>query len=464
MSGAVDTKLRESDRGGRGYQWEVFLPLAIFGVAVVLGTSYLSLLLFSKQVTNQFKSRVTGIVEEVKGEYRHQLEILRKSGAQIANSPLFLEHFQMEPEVVEAIFKMILTSNPSLSHLVYLDRNGKGVIGCWKRWGTLWCQRSSHRWPLPKKGEEVVEQTLIANGKLVIEVVYPVGKGRGFIGLEGEITPLLNRMAPLHWLLLDREGRILAGDFLKGERISDLFNYRIVQEIGRGGEGFISDELYLTRLGPFKLLIIQNRELLEQANRQLKESLIWMVALSTGVALILGFLLSSPISRFYEELEERVQREVAKRREKEQLLLHQSKLATLGEMLGNIAHQWRHPLTRLSLLIQNLELAYQQGALTPARFQRFKERADLQIKYMSDTIDDFINFFRRDREPVQFYPSQLVREILQLSEGRLNQKRVKVELEVEGEVPIVGYRSEFAQVLLNIINNGIDILEERKIP
>ena len=70
----------------------------------------------------------------------------------------------------------------------------------------------------------------------------------------------------------------------------------------------------------------------------------------------------------------RVKEEIEKTKQKDRLLMHQSKLAALGEMLGNIAHQWRHPLTRLSLLIQNLEMAYKKDKLNENIFEKFKKR------------------------------------------------------------------------------------------
>jgi signal transduction histidine kinase len=188
-----------------------------------------------------------------------------------------------------------------------------------------------------------------------------------------------------------------------------------------------------------------------------------MIIISIFVAIPLGIFFSRPLYKFYEELDKRVKEEIEKRQQKEQLLMHQSKLAALGEMLGNIAHQWRHPLTRLSLLIQNLEIAFNMKKLDKERFEKFKENALMQINYMSETIDDFTNFFKKDTKKVEFCPKEIIEDALKLIDARIKQNKVEVQLDIKKTEPIYGYKTEFSQVILNIINNAIDILKERNI-
>jgi len=82
---------------------------------------------------------------------------------------------------------------------------------------------------------------------------------------------------------------------------------------------------------------------------------------------------------------------------------------------------------------------------------------------MSDTIDDFTNFFKKDTQKVEFYPSEIIKDALKLIEGRLKQNSVYVCLDVKEKKSILGYKTEFSQVVLNIINNAIDALKERNI-
>jgi signal transduction histidine kinase len=188
-----------------------------------------------------------------------------------------------------------------------------------------------------------------------------------------------------------------------------------------------------------------------------------MILISIFLAIPLGVFFSKPLYNFYKELDSRVKEEIEKTKEKDRLLMHQSKLAALGEMLGNIAHQWRHPLTRLSLLIQNLEMAYKKDKLNKEFFEKFKKNALIQIDYMSQTIDDFTNFFKKDTKKEFFSPKDIITQALNLMDARIKQNKLQIIMEVKKSEEIEGYKSEFSQVILNIINNAIDILKERKI-
>ncbi len=96
--------------------------------------------------------------------------------------------------------------------------------------------------------------------------------------------------------------------------------------------------------------------------------------------------------RVEKEIKERLKKE-REVNEKERILLHQSKLASMGEMIGNIAHQWRQPLTELSLILISMELHSERNNLTKEKFKLKIQEANEAIAFMSKTIDDFRNFF-----------------------------------------------------------------------
>jgi len=131
----------------------------------------------------------------------------------------------------------------------------------------------------------------------------------------------------------------------------------------------------------------------------------------------LSYLLSRPtesmfkaLARQREELEklthtleERVREKTEENSRKDRMLIHQARLAELGEMIGNIAHQWRHPLTRLSLLLQNLKALNKKKRLTSQKLTETLEVANEQIFFMSDTIDNFKDFYKQGSEKNSFY-------------------------------------------------------------
>jgi len=134
------------------------------------------------------------------------------------------------------------------------------------------------------------------------------------------------------------------------------------------------------------------------------------------------------------------------------LLIQKSKLATMGELLGNISHQWRQPLTRVSYILMNIEYAHTQQERTP-----LIQEATEQLEYMSQTINDFISFYAPDKEKESFSLAKETQGVLDF----LDFEEILVELVVQSDATVYNYKNEFKQVLLNLFTNAIDILKER---
>ena len=163
-----------------------------------------------------------------------------------------------------------------------------------------------------------------------------------------------------------------------------------------------------------------------------------------------------------EELENRVEQRTAELREKDQLLLLQSRQAAMGEMIGNIAHQWRQPLNSLGLTIQQLLLLHDFGKLSREVLDQTVSKSMELIQHMSKTIDDFRNYFRPDKERVEFRVSDIVADTLSLVEDSFRNQHIKVEVVSKTDPVIYGYRNELAQALLNLLSNAQDAIKERQ--
>lgn len=162
------------------------------------------------------------------------------------------------------------------------------------------------------------------------------------------------------------------------------------------------------------------------------------------------------------ETAERVQA-VEELRRKDEILMQQSRQAALGEMIGNIAHQWRQPLNAVGLLVQDISLCYEYGNFDKGYLDQSTHKIMKLVRHMSQTIDDFRNFFTPDRDKVPFDLGKTVAKTLQLVEGSLADKGIKVQIDSQ-EVPVLtGYPNEFAQVLLNILNNAKDAFSGQKV-
>jgi len=144
------------------------------------------------------------------------------------------------------------------------------------------------------------------------------------------------------------------------------------------------------------------------------------------------------------------------------MLVNQSKLASMGEMIGAIAHQWRQPLNELSIRIQKLKYSYAQEEVDEAFVEAFIEKNKKTIEFMSHTIDDFRNFFRIDKQKQDFYVKEAINDVVSLQGAQL--KHHNIELQVDGkEFSYHGLKTEFQQVIINLISNAKDAIVARNI-
>ena len=160
-------------------------------------------------------------------------------------------------------------------------------------------------------------------------------------------------------------------------------------------------------------------------------------------AIILAIALSFHIKEIKDEKEQQ-----------KELMIHQSKLASMGEMLGNISHQWRQPLTHLSYAFMNLDILEDKQ-------QRSKiiEEGIKRLEFMSQTIDDFKDFYAPSKKKEYFSVAKEIHKILEL----ILDNEVKIEIEIIEECNLFNYKNEFKQVVLNIISNSQEVLLEKEV-
>ena len=170
--------------------------------------------------------------------------------------------------------------------------------------------------------------------------------------------------------------------------------------------------------------------------------------------------LSRALAELQTETDERL-RVVEELRAKERMLAQQSRQAAMGEMIGNIAHQWRQPLNALGLTIQQLSLFYHLGEFNREVLETGVRKSMSLIKHMSRTIDDFRDFFSPDKEMTEFKIHQAVSKTMDLVKDSLTERQIAVEIICQDEPTVTGYPNEYSQVLLNILINARDAFEKR---
>ena len=148
--------------------------------------------------------------------------------------------------------------------------------------------------------------------------------------------------------------------------------------------------------------------------------------------------------------------------EKEAILNQQAKMAAMGEMIENIAHQWRQPLSVISTISSSLKIKKEMNILDDKEFYEALQSINRTSQHLSNTIDDFRNFFSPNKEMNKFYVSQLIKKSKDLIKSRFDKFNIKV-IENIDDIEILSYQNELFQVILNLFSNSIDVLSSSQI-
>jgi signal transduction histidine kinase len=432
----VDIRLKNN------YRLEITFAFALFAFVIILIILAIGMVYFTKFSQNEFKSNVLLSAKNIEYNF-HQKELSSRNALEAVTNGTILKNFTPNSEILSIIFKTLLISNDDFKSIVYESK--KLNFFC-KKDKKIYCNYG--KFIKKNKLSLFTKITTKNTNSLIIQT-----------SLEGFLKSLPNDKFRI--LFIDKNGKILYSNFIKSKTVFDMFSSDLATKMINENKKFITNDIYVDKLGKYKLIFMQNKKFLHKQKLIARDLAITMFLVALLLSIPFGFFFSKPLYEFYKLLDERVNEEIEKNREKEQMLMHQSKLASLGEMLGNIAHQWRHPITRISLLVQNLNRAYEFQKLDDKYMQKFYEKVNEQINYMSNTIDDFTGFFKKDKKKQNFYVKDVINDALKLIEGRL--KNIKIVKKYNFDMELYGYKTEFSQVILNILNNAIDVLNERNI-
>lgn len=145
------------------------------------------------------------------------------------------------------------------------------------------------------------------------------------------------------------------------------------------------------------------------------------------------------------------------------VLIQQSKLAELGNMIGAIAHQWKQPLNAIGIIAQDLPEAYEFGELNKEEVEKISSNILDQVKFMSQTIDDFRNFYKPSKEAAPFEVMRSIRGVTNLLKTQLIKHNIELNISGDDAIKAVGYESEFRQVVLNLITNVKDVVDDQSL-
>jgi len=158
-----------------------------------------------------------------------------------------------------------------------------------------------------------------------------------------------------------------------------------------------------------------------------------------------------------------IQQDISEIKIKNLQLEHHAKLASMGEMIGNISHQWRQPLSVISTGVTGMKIQKEYNKLDDELFFNTCDLINENAQYLSQTIDDFSNFIKGDTKSVRFDLKNDTDSFIKLVDSTIKQYHIQVILDLEENINIVGYPNELIQCFINIFNNAKDAIIENNI-
>jgi C4-dicarboxylate-specific signal transduction histidine kinase len=161
------------------------------------------------------------------------------------------------------------------------------------------------------------------------------------------------------------------------------------------------------------------------------------------------------------KLKDKVIQEILQREQQEQMLLQQCRMASMGEMLDSIAHQWRQPLMHINAILLNMDNALEKKIHSENYLENKIEEVASLTTHMSQTIEDFRGLFKKEKEKTHFKISHAINDVVALMKNSLND--IDLHYEPSNGLSILGHRSELMQVIIILLGNSIEALNSRKI-
>jgi signal transduction histidine kinase len=145
------------------------------------------------------------------------------------------------------------------------------------------------------------------------------------------------------------------------------------------------------------------------------------------------------------------------------MLQQQSKMASMGEMLDAVAHQWKQPLNAITMYLQLLQSDFEDGLVDKAYIDEMEEGTLAQIEHMTTTLSEFRNFFRPNQKKVNFNLLKVINSVLLLTKDEFLKNQITIEVDVDESIVINGNENEFKHLIINLINNSKDAFNENNI-
>ncbi len=164
--------------------------------------------------------------------------------------------------------------------------------------------------------------------------------------------------------------------------------------------------------------------------------------------------LNEELDEHKNHLEQKVAQEIHKRKEKEKMLMQQAKLAAMGEMMDAVAHQWKQPISIMSMQVEMLGYDFEDKLVDAPYIHDFQKQINIQIEHMVSTLNEFRTFFRPATDAEEFSAKKMIEKVLLLTQDEFIKNTIEIIVNVKEDFMLYGIENEFKHLIINIINNA----------
>lgn len=455
---------------------KLFLSYLLFTLILLLSIALVHFYFSKEQQMQHFVKETRLQVGEKKEKFDAYINSKKEALIALSQNEQFL-HFAQDPKesyFVDLLFLTLMQAHKEYMQMRYINKNGKEVLR-YER--ALESQKPKKIPNLQDKAERdyfqevskmaqnavyisdidlnIEHEKVEIPHKTVVRFATPIYHEREFMGifiinvfmdtfLQNFISSTLYDIS-----LINEEGRFLK--HLKKEQ--EWMQADVKKEI-KEKKHFM--QTLFVGVHKIEMLVVENDASIQKTKSYNNKMIGVILLFAVIMALLFTALFTNALKNIFDLVALQAQR-------LDTLLQNQSKLAELGEMVANIAHQWRQPLTRVSLILQNLKAYKAKAKMSDALFDDSMQNALAQIEFMSNTIDNFRDFYRSDTHKETFFIQDALESVLNIIGESIKHSNITLSIHSHEKIALYANKNEFSQVLLNLIVNAKDAIWERAV-
>lgn len=506
-------EINKLSKENRNFGFKLFLSYILFTVLIIVSITVIHIYFSQDLVADKFKREVSLQSNEKKDKFDKYFENKKHALQAIAKNEYFVEFVKNESYkyYIDLLLLTIMEANKDYMQIRYINEQGYEVLRFDRQkqskepYKSQILQNKANRYYFRNVSKMKKNDVWFSNidlniehGKIqkpykpVVRVGTPMiigGKFKGILIINifmEELLESITKSALYDIYLSDSQGFYLKHkndefnwSFYNTKRkINEDFDFDVINNIRKNINSFVyNNKIYVQALNldhqKINMIMVEKEESKQKVKNNNNTMIVTILIFATIMSLLFTWLFTRKLEILFElvvkqadklhdlatNLDKKVTLKTLEVAKKDRLLQNQSKLAELGDMIGNIAHQWRHPLTRLSLSLQNLRAYKNKNKMTDELFDEAMNTSLYQIEFMSNTIDNFKNFYKKDEKKSQFIVREAIDNVLNIIGAILEHKNIKLNINCHEKVFLYGNKNEFSQVLMNLIINAKDAID-----